>query len=184
MESVSIRQQSTPGPAKRSKELAPVSVPLESPGQCSKARFNSVIMRAARLQLPSVLGLTLGNCLPLHVARRVRTATRERDNVVDYVASARPAARSCGRAVQTLEFGFGAAAADRARVGLRYQQAEQDREGYLRCVTRTGARWEGWGFILIIVGMLVGMVASAPLSTFGGMAAFVGVVVFIIGRFK
>jgi hypothetical protein len=32
--------------------------------------------------------------------------------------------------------------------------------------------------------MLVGMVASAPLSTFGGIAAFVGVVVFIIGRFK
>jgi hypothetical protein len=51
-------------------------------------------------------------------------------------------------------------------------------------VTRTGARWEGWGFILIIVGGLVGIVASPPLSTFGGIAAFVGIVVFIIGRFK
>jgi hypothetical protein len=32
--------------------------------------------------------------------------------------------------------------------------------------------------------MLVGMIASAPLSTFGGIAALVGIVLFIIGRFK
>lgn len=50
--------------------------------------------------------------------------------------------------------------------------------------TRTGARWEGWGFILIIVGMLVAVAASAPLSTFGGIAALAGIVLFLIGRFK
>lgn len=51
-------------------------------------------------------------------------------------------------------------------------------------VTRTGAKWEGMGFILIILGMLVGMAASPPLSTLGGTAAVIGFVVFIIGRFK
>ncbi len=51
-------------------------------------------------------------------------------------------------------------------------------------VTRTGAGWEGLGFILIVVGMLVGTAANPPVSTLGGIAAFVGIVVFIIGRFK
>ena len=51
-------------------------------------------------------------------------------------------------------------------------------------VTRTGAKWEGLGFVLIIVGMLVGMAANPPLSTIGGSTAFVGFVMFIVGRFK
>jgi len=43
----------------------------------------------------------------LHVARRIRTAARERDSVIDDIAAARPVARSCDRAgVQTLEFGL------------------------------------------------------------------------------
>lgn len=51
-------------------------------------------------------------------------------------------------------------------------------------VTRTGAKWEGAGFILIILGLLFGMVASRPLSTLGGIAAVIGFIVFIVGRFK
>lgn len=51
-------------------------------------------------------------------------------------------------------------------------------------VTRTGAKWEGIGFVLIVLGMLVGMAASPPLSTLGGTTAAIGFVVFIIGRFK
>jgi hypothetical protein len=69
----------------------------------------------------------------MHVARRVRTAARERDNVVDDVAAAWPAARSCRRTgVRSLEFRSRAAAADRPNVGtVRDQQPEQDRRNYL-----------------------------------------------------
>lgn len=49
-------------------------------------------------------------------------------------------------------------------------------------VTRTGAKWEGIGFILIIVGMI--MAAMASQGGFGGLLIAVGFVVFIIGRFK
>ncbi len=50
-------------------------------------------------------------------------------------------------------------------------------------VTRTGAKWEGLGFVLVLVGMVVGIAASPPISTIGGIAAAIGIVVFIIGRF-
>jgi len=48
-------------------------------------------------------------------------------------------------------------------------------------VTRTGAKWEGIGFVLIVIGIVVGMAAS---PTLGWVAALAGVVVFIVGRFK
>ncbi|NUM36675.1 MAG: zinc-ribbon domain-containing protein [Candidatus Brocadiae bacterium] len=48
-------------------------------------------------------------------------------------------------------------------------------------VTRTGAKWEGIGFILIIVGMIMAMASQGG---FGGLLIAVGFVVFIIGRFK
>jgi uncharacterized membrane protein YvbJ len=48
-------------------------------------------------------------------------------------------------------------------------------------VTRTGAKWEGIGFVLIIVGMIMAMASQGG---FGGLLIAVGFVVFIIGRFK
>jgi uncharacterized membrane protein YvbJ len=48
-------------------------------------------------------------------------------------------------------------------------------------VTRTGAKWEGIGFILIIVGMISAMMAQGG---FGGLLLVLGFIVFIIGRFK
>jgi len=50
-------------------------------------------------------------------------------------------------------------------------------------VTRTGAKWEGMGFLLIVGGMIYGM-ASGPENHLGGAAAAVGFVLFLIGRFK
>ena len=47
-------------------------------------------------------------------------------------------------------------------------------------VTRTGARWEGIGFVMIAVG-LVSMLAGWH---WGGVLLMVGFVVFLIGRFK
>ncbi len=51
-------------------------------------------------------------------------------------------------------------------------------------VTRTGASWEGWGFVLIVAGMLVAMAAEPPISTLAGFAIVIGLGVFIVGRFK
>lgn len=51
-------------------------------------------------------------------------------------------------------------------------------------VTRTGASWEGWGFVLIVGGMLVAMATDPPISTIAGTAIFVGFIVFLVGRFK
>ena len=48
-------------------------------------------------------------------------------------------------------------------------------------VTRTGAKWEGIGFILIVVGMIM---ALASQGGFGGLLIVVGFIVFLIGRFK
>jgi DNA-directed RNA polymerase subunit RPC12/RpoP len=48
-------------------------------------------------------------------------------------------------------------------------------------VTRTGARWEGIGFVLIVVGIVVGMAGNPALGWPIGIA---GLVVFIVGRFK
>lgn len=48
-------------------------------------------------------------------------------------------------------------------------------------VTRTGAKWEGIGFILIVVGMISAMTAQGG---FGGLLLLIGFMVFIIGRFK
>ena len=51
-------------------------------------------------------------------------------------------------------------------------------------VTRAGGKWEGWGFSLIVGGMLTAMVAEPPVSSVGGVAMLAGFAVFIIGRFK
>ena len=48
-------------------------------------------------------------------------------------------------------------------------------------VTRTRAKWEGMGFLLILVGMIM---AIATKSTFSALLMAVGFIVFIIGRFK
>jgi len=44
-------------------------------------------------------------------------------------------------------------------------------------------KWEGIGFLLIVGGMLYGMASSAD-SHIGGIAAAIGFVIFIVGRFK
>jgi len=49
--------------------------------------------------------------------------------------------------------------------------------------TRTGAAWEGMGFVLIVIGMITGM-ATGDANHFGGVIASVGVVLFLVGRFK
>lgn len=48
-------------------------------------------------------------------------------------------------------------------------------------VTRTGAKWEGIGFILIVVGMIMAMASQGG---FGGLLLVMGFIVFLIGRFK
>jgi hypothetical protein len=50
-------------------------------------------------------------------------------------------------------------------------------------VTRTGAKWEGIGFLLIVGGMIYGM-ATGPENHSGGVAVGIGLVLFLIGRFK
>lgn len=50
-------------------------------------------------------------------------------------------------------------------------------------VTRTGAKWEGIGFLLIVGGMVYGM-ATGPENHAGGVTAAIGFVLFLIGRFK
>lgn len=47
-------------------------------------------------------------------------------------------------------------------------------------VTRTGAKWEGIGFVMIIFGMISAMAGAE----FGGVLLAIGFVVFLIGRFK
>jgi hypothetical protein len=51
-------------------------------------------------------------------------------------------------------------------------------------VTRSGGKWEAVGTILIVAGVLSVMFASPPISTFGSLAFVVGLIVFVIGRFK
>jgi hypothetical protein len=53
-----------------------------------------------------------------------------------------------------------------------------------RAVARAGRRWEAAGTILVIGGMLTAIIADFPISLTGGVVAFLGLVVFIIGRFK
>jgi DNA-directed RNA polymerase subunit RPC12/RpoP len=53
-------------------------------------------------------------------------------------------------------------------------------ESHVR-VTRTGAKWEGIGFVLIVVGIVLGIAGNLALGWAAGIAGFV---VFIIGRFK
>ena len=48
-------------------------------------------------------------------------------------------------------------------------------------VTRTGAKWEGIGFLLIAGGVIT-LIAGA--GALGGIAIAVGFVVFLVGRFK
>ena len=47
-------------------------------------------------------------------------------------------------------------------------------------VTRTGARWEGIGFVLIVFG-LISIMSGIE---FGGALIAIGFVVFLVGRFK
>jgi len=47
-------------------------------------------------------------------------------------------------------------------------------------VTRTGAKWEGMGFILIVIGLIMAIAGQGV----GGLLMAVGFVVFIVGRFK
>jgi len=47
-------------------------------------------------------------------------------------------------------------------------------------VTRTGAKWEGIGFILIVIGLIMAIAGQRV----GGLLMVAGFVVFIIGRFK
>ena len=47
-------------------------------------------------------------------------------------------------------------------------------------VVRTGGKWEGIGFLLIVAGIIMGIAGQAG----AGIAFGVGFVVFLIGRFK
>lgn len=49
---------------------------------------------------------------------------------------------------------------------------------------RAGGKWEGIGFILIVIGMVVAMAADGPVATIGGFAIVAGLVTFIFGRFN
>lgn len=49
---------------------------------------------------------------------------------------------------------------------------------------RAGARWEGIGFVLIMVGLASLFSGSAYWTAAGMLAGLIGFVVFIIGRFK
>ncbi len=60
------------------------------------------------------------------------------------------------------------------------QEISIDPKSHAR-VTRTGAKWEGIGFILILLGIIIAIAANGIL---GGIIAFAGFVIFIIGRFK
>lgn len=51
-------------------------------------------------------------------------------------------------------------------------------------VERTGAAWEGTGFVLIVLGMFIGIGGAGGTKTLGWLLALVGFIVFIIGRFK
>jgi hypothetical protein len=48
-------------------------------------------------------------------------------------------------------------------------------------VERTGAAWEGAGFLLIVAAIFVGI---AGRGIFGGILGAVGFIVFLVGRFK
>lgn len=50
--------------------------------------------------------------------------------------------------------------------------------------TRTGAAWEGSGFLLIVGGLFMAMAASPGGGGLGVTLMFVGFVIFLIGRFK
>ena len=52
-------------------------------------------------------------------------------------------------------------------------------------VTRTGAKWEGGGFLLIIAGIFISIsTISNSDNHVGGIMILVGFFVFLIGRFK
>jgi hypothetical protein len=50
-------------------------------------------------------------------------------------------------------------------------------------ITRPGRKWEAVGFVLVLGGVMT-MFGSADASMFGPLAFIVGLVVFIVGRFK
>lgn len=47
-------------------------------------------------------------------------------------------------------------------------------------VTRTGGKWEGIGFILIVIGLFMAVAGQG----FGGLLMAGGFMIFIVGRFK
>lgn len=47
-------------------------------------------------------------------------------------------------------------------------------------ITRTGGKWEGIGFIFVVIGLITAIAGQG----FGGLLMTVGFVIFIIGRFK
>jgi hypothetical protein len=53
-----------------------------------------------------------------------------------------------------------------------------------RPAVRAGKRWEAIGAIMVIGGMLTAIIADTPSSVIGGIIAFIGLGVFIVGRFK
>ena len=61
-------------------------------------------------------------------------------------------------------------------------QEESQRTTHIS-VTRTGAKWEGIGVVLIVVGIFVGIL-SGPDNHIGAILITVGFITFIIGRFK
>lgn len=47
--------------------------------------------------------------------------------------------------------------------------------------TRTGGKWEGVGFLMIVAGIIMCMTSTIE---FGMLSIFIGFIVFLIGRFK
>lgn len=68
-------------------------------------RFTSLLFLAAP-PLPLVFGFAFRNSLPLHIARRIRTAARERDDMIHHVT--RPAIGMTRHALKLLFFCLGA----------------------------------------------------------------------------
>jgi DNA-directed RNA polymerase subunit RPC12/RpoP len=53
-----------------------------------------------------------------------------------------------------------------------------------RPAARVGKQWEAIGTIMVIGGMLTAIIADTPGSVIGGIVAFIGLGVFVVGRFK
>ena len=60
------------------------------------------------------------------------------------------------------------------------QEISFDPKSHAR-VTRTGAKWEGIGTILLVLGIVLAIAVNASL---GGSMMLGGFIIFIVGRFK